>query len=184
MNAVSEVMWITSFFSSCSFVYCSFSNFLSSKRARHFIPVLEARRERRSPERALQSNDYLLASNPLTSLAELAALAQSQLPGVRSRVAANPNCPLTILVRLAQDANPEVRVGLAYNPRVPSILLEWLVENDCVDLRLVLAGNGYVPRPLLQKLSQDNNPYVAKCAKQTLMRLPAVTISSERHTLW
>jgi hypothetical protein len=117
------------------------------------------------------SADYLTAGSIYTSRNKLVALAQSQQPRVRGRVAENPSCPIFLLARLVYDLNPEVRLSVASNPKAPAIFLELLSEDDCPDVLLGLAEDPNLADALLEKLSRNENPYVSHRAKQTLKRL-------------
>ena len=143
MNGISELMWMSSTVSdavsSCSFIYRSVSTFWAVLNQRNLLPFGGRQRRRKLAEKARQYADYLAPNNPLTPREKLVALARSEQPQVRARVAKNPDCSSGLLARLAKDPDAEVRLSVEFNPKVSSILLKLLMEDPGVDLRLDLA---------------------------------------------
>jgi len=171
MHGLSEIIGVASLVSSLPIACRSIVEIVNSMRSEK-QPTLVAVENRDGSERSnLARTDYLIAGSLQTSPNKLALLAQSEITSIRARVAENPNCPPALLSWLAQDSNAEVRLSVAYNPKAPPILLQWLVNDECADVLFALAEDHNLALSLLEQLSQNDNPYVAERAKQTMERL-------------
>ena len=111
----------------------------------------------------------LAASNPSASAQMLEALAASESPYVRARVAENENTPEDILDALMHDCT-SVKIALAASPR--AIERVWLLlKDEDAAVRMTLAANRDLPEHVHQVLSKDLDWRVARCAKRTLTEL-------------
>lgn len=120
---------------------------------------------------------YILAGNPHLSEITLDELSRSTDLQVRARVAENRNTPLRTLLRLATDVDVEVRQSILFNPSVTVSLLTHLAGDVHADVRYAVAENALIPE-VLQKLTKDENPYVADRAMRSLSRLRTAAVMS------
>lgn len=111
-----------------------------------------------------------LASNPGTPPAVLNALSWLDNISLLERVAEHPCTPPDTMVKLSRHPASEVRIALGNNPRCLIWLICKLCHDSDVDVRYSLAENPNMPIEVLQRLSADDNPYVAVRARRTLMR--------------
>ncbi len=75
---------------------------------------------RTSPE------DRARALDPLTSRADLVALAAHRAADVRAAVASRRDCPLASMLALVNEDDPRILQALACNPSAPLTVLETL----------------------------------------------------------
>lgn len=117
------------------------------------------------------SVQYLIAGDTQLTPLLLNELSKSQDAAVRARVAENVSTPTSILLRLLEDDDADVRLSLSYNPSLPYMFLKQLATSDSVDVRFGLAENALLSPCILETLANDENPYVAQRAADTLSRL-------------
>jgi hypothetical protein len=122
------------------------------------------------------------ASSPLTPMVvntkppvfsykrALRHLAHSDDVQIKRMIAENRRTPSSVLRSLVQDKDENVRLGAAENPSLPYSALLACINDPAADLRYALAENHSLPFSILQLLSQDENPYVACRAAETLAR--------------
>jgi hypothetical protein len=72
---------------------------------------------------------------------------------------------------LSKDSDPEVRMSVTNNANVTLPILEWLANDESADVRHYLAEDQNLPRTLLRKLSEDENPFVARQAQLTFVKV-------------
>ena len=113
-------------------------------------------------------HDYIKAGSLDTSQSELEKLGQSSYSRVRARVAENPMTPTATLRMLATDDDIEVRAAVASNRSTPRSIVWQIADSECIMTRLALAEEPNVPVSILEKLTCDENPYVAAEASKTL----------------
>lgn len=114
---------------------------------------------------------WLVAVNPQTPPAVLAALAREAATSLLERIAENPRTAPDTLSDLAMHREAEVRAAVAENQNTPEDSLWRLVRDESPDVRYVLAENYHLPIDILELLARDDNPYVAFRARKTLNRL-------------
>jgi hypothetical protein len=90
--------------------------------------------------------------------------------GVLERLAESPEASPKTLAKLACNDDPHVRAAAADNAHTPYASMLALAEDPDVDVRFQLAENHNIPRDILKILSNDENPYIAERAQQTLQR--------------
>lgn len=112
----------------------------------------------------------LIASNPNTPSAVLAALAKSDAATLLERIAEHPSTPASILIELADHPSGTVRAAVTENPNCPPELLWHLVRDEDADVRFRIAENPLLSEQLLVMLCYDVNPYVSMRAQRTLAR--------------
>jgi hypothetical protein len=112
-----------------------------------------------------------IACNPETPSAALYMLSKLHSPGLLKRIAGNPNCPAELIAEIARHPLPEVRLAVCDNPFVPESVMVLLIEDTSADVRYALAENHNLSSEILERLSNDENPYVANRATRTLQRL-------------
>lgn len=119
----------------------------------------------------------VIATNDTTPPAILDFLAGVDDECVRIRVAENANTAKDTLTKLSQDACPEVRVAVAENGS--NDVADLLSQDECADVRYAIAENTETPQDILIKLQEDENPYVAHRAQQTIQRTEPLRNSSK-----
>jgi len=180
MHGISEIIGLASVVTGLPIACRSIVEIVNSMRSKKQLTLVAPENKGGSERNKPASRDYLIAGSQQTSPKALALLAQSEIPGVRARVAENPNCPLALLSWLAQDSNPEVRLSVVYNPKAPPIFFQWLLNDGCADVLFALAEDHNLAHSFLEQLSQNDNPYVAERAKQTIERVAREEASSWR----
>jgi hypothetical protein len=110
-----------------------------------------------------------LASNPGTKPEVLDKLAtRADAPPIVERVAENSTTDPSTLQKLAQHEEASVRAAVGDNQNTPNEVIEELACDHSLDVRYTLAENPATPRDVLEKLAEDENPYIANRAQQTL----------------
>lgn len=115
-----------------------------------------------------------IATNPDTpcDILEMLAEATGQCD-LLERVAENPNTPIEVLECLSKHEDSSVRAAVADNGAVSMETL-WRLSRDAdAQVRFEIAENSRVPREILDILREDEHPYVASRAQDTLQRLQA-----------
>lgn len=115
--------------------------------------------------------DYIRAAQLNLPSLEIKKLASHEHYRVRARAAEHPYAPIQLLYSLAKDPHPEVRIALSGRKCLPAIILAILLNDECPEVRLELAENPHLDLHKLHLLTQDDNPYVAERAWQTLRAL-------------
>lgn len=111
-----------------------------------------------------------MANDACTSEHVLALLASSEHLAVLTRVADHPRCPEPVLRRLASHPQVEVRCALAQNPSLSPDVAMILAMDMAASVRYTLAESYTVHCEILSMLIEDESPYVACRAAQTLYR--------------
>jgi hypothetical protein len=101
---------------------------------------------------------------------ETALLSETSIPCLM-RIAENPSVPPSMLEHLAMHPDARVREAVADNPNTPLDTLWLLVYDSCADVRYAMSENHNLPLSLLTALAEDENPYVASRARQTIYRI-------------
>jgi hypothetical protein len=86
-------------------------------------------------------------------------------------IANSPNATEEILSELALSAYVEVREAVIDHCNCPIAVQFMLTDDESADVRYALAENHNLSFSVLEKLSYDDNPYVASRAQQTMRRL-------------
>lgn len=86
-------------------------------------------------------------------------------------IAESPNATPEILAELAMSSFSDVKEAVAEHPLCPVSIQLSLAEDECADVRFALAENHNMPFVVLEKLSHDDNPFVAMRAERTMRRL-------------
>jgi len=87
------------------------------------------------------------------------------------RIALDPATPPTILGELSNHPDSDFRAAVADNPNTPTTAIWHLAKDPDVNVRYQLAENHNIPLAVLQFLVEDEHPYVACRAVQTVSRL-------------
>lgn len=115
---------------------------------------------------------YFQANDPGTPAPQLKSLAATaNCPILLSCVASNISTPHDTIKSLAFHQHVDVRIGVIDNPSVTSAILDELVQDESDDVRYALAENHNTPAHILFLLLDDENPYVAVRAENTIERL-------------
>lgn len=114
-----------------------------------------------------------MANDPHTSEHVLSLLASSEHMEVVVRVADHPRCPESLLQKLAAHTNVDVRCSLAQNPSLTKDVMLSLATDMAASVRYTLAESYTTNDEVLALLSEDESPYVACRAMQTLSRKSA-----------
>lgn len=128
-------------------------------------------------------SDYICASGPSTPDCCLAILAFHYRYEVRRAVAENRQTPTQILRLLSNDSRADVRLAVAENPSTPYDLMKSLTLDESLDLKYGLAENPNLPPQFLELLVEDDNPFVAMRAKESMTKgnlriIEAIPVSS------
>lgn len=86
-------------------------------------------------------------------------------------LAESPGATPEILAELAMSTFSEVRETVIDHRLCPVSIHLMLAEDECADVRFALAENHNMSFHVLEKLSHDDNPYVATRAQRTMRRI-------------
>ncbi len=86
-------------------------------------------------------------------------------------IAESPSATAEILAELALSAFVEVREAVADHKACPASVHIMFLQDDCIELRYAMAENHNLNTLVLEKLAEDDNPFVAARAEQTMRRL-------------
>lgn len=87
------------------------------------------------------------------------------------RLAADPETDATILRKLSRQPHSAVKESLLDNPNLPGEVLFDLASDKNPDIRYLVASTPYANGGILRMLQEDENPYVAARASETLERV-------------
>ncbi len=109
-----------------------------------------------------------IATDSITSDAELAALARAPEAKVRAAVGEQAKTPLGVLLVLATDTAPAVRAAVGRNPRVdlPLKVRETLAQDKSVEVLFGLLKCPTLPDAILARLAKSSVREVAAAAKE------------------
>lgn len=113
---------------------------------------------------------WLLANNPNTPPQVLDSIIASNHLGLIRRVAEHPRLSLPSLEALCSHTDAQVREAVSENPNLPPSLMWTLAQDASEDVRFRLAESYTVDQEVLSYLMEDENPYVAQRARQTMRR--------------
>lgn len=114
---------------------------------------------------------YLLAINPNTPPPVLEHLTRNAPVSLLERIAENPRTHSTTLARLATHEDYQVRAAVAENLNT-SIKTVWKLARDThADVRFRVAECYCIPLVVLKVLAEDENPFVAYRAQNTVWRI-------------
>jgi hypothetical protein len=119
-----------------------------------------------------ENSHWCKVNDPETTsgqLEEIAGEATNNLPLLR-RLAEHANLSPAALYALSEHEDHQVRAALADNPSSPRSLLEKLCRDTHADVRYFLAESYTLDLDLISSLLEDENPYVAQRARNTLRR--------------
>lgn len=95
-------------------------------------------------------------------------------PALKKRqlsLAESPTATADILTELAMSSFPDVREAVGDHQLCPVSIRMMLADDEYIEVRFALAENHNMPFQVLEKLSQDENPYVAYRAERTMRRV-------------
>ncbi|MBS1957642.1 MAG: hypothetical protein JST89_25870 [Cyanobacteria bacterium SZAS-4] len=91
--------------------------------------------------------------------------------------------PAFILRQLLQCCDTEMLIDIVDNPKTCQKILEGLSKIQNLDVRFAMAENHNLDFNILSNLADDENPYVAMRAQQTVERLKSISIGETVLTL-
>lgn len=118
----------------------------------------------------------MVGGNPQTPQNVLSQLAREDDPDLLEQIAENPNTHPRTLIYLAAFPQARVRIAVSYNPHCPRAIMRALSADHDADVRYTIAANPLVSEEILENMLEDENPYIAARATETLTKLQRARI--------